>query len=229
MWLPAADPQAWKFPVCLRILRIHSFPKDYPELKGTGAEIYLVDGGAHLLAPMSAASQKDTFDALEKMGVKIKLQTQVKDFTDDKVILSTGEIIETRNLIWTAGVTAMVFEGIPPACYGKGKRLFADPYNKVIGLEDIYAIGDTCLQTHEAAYPNGHPQLAQVSIQQAKLLGANFKSMSEVKELKPFHYKDIGTLGNHRKKQSGVLIFRTMSILKDLLPGLSGYLSTCFP
>jgi NADH:ubiquinone reductase (H+-translocating) len=175
-------------------LRVHSFPKDYPELMGTGAEIYLVDGGAHLLAPMSPASQQDTYDALKKMGVIIKLQTQVKDFVQDKVILSTGETIDTKNLIWTAGVTAMAFEGIPASCYGKGKRMLCDPFNQVIGLENVFAIGDTSMQTHEATYPNGHPQLAQVSIQQGKLLGANLKAMTEGKTPKPFRYKDLGTM-----------------------------------
>ncbi len=175
-------------------LRVHSFSKDYPSLMGSGAQIYLVDGGTKLLAPMSAASQKDTFDALTKMGVIIKLQTQVRDFVDDKVILSNGEVIESRNLIWTAGISAMIIDGMPAACYGKGKRLIADPYNKVIGVEDIYAIGDTSLQTHEPGYPNGHPQLAQTSIQQAKLLAENFKSMVNGKPLKPFHYKDLGTM-----------------------------------
>jgi NADH:ubiquinone reductase (H+-translocating) len=175
-------------------LRVHSFAKDYPELKGTGAEIYLVDGGAHLLAPMSTKSQNDTYDTLKKMGVIIKLQTQVKDFAGDQVFLSDGEIIHTKNLIWTAGVTAMAFVGIPPACYGRGKRLLCDPYNKVIGLDDVYAIGDTSMQTHEAEYSNGHPQLAQVSIQQAKLLALNFKAMETAKALIPFHYKDLGTM-----------------------------------
>ncbi len=175
-------------------LRRHSFPKDYPELIGTGANIYLVDGGEHLLAPMSAASQKDTFDALNKMGVIIKLKTQVKDFVNDRVELSTGEVIETRNLIWTAGVTAMAFEGMPAASYGRAKRLICDPFNKVTGVEDIFAIGDTAMQTHEAEYPNGHPQLAQVSIQQGKALGANLKDMGEGKPMKPFHYKDLGTM-----------------------------------
>lgn len=175
-------------------LRVHSFPKDYPGLMGSDAQIFLVDGGSHLLGPMSTASQNDTFDDLVKMGVIIKLQTQVKDFVNDKVVLSSGEIIETKNLIWTAGVSAMIIEGIPNACYGRGKRLIADPYNKVIGVEDIYAIGDTSLQTHEPEYPNGHPQLAQPSIQQAKLLAANFKSMATGKPLKPFHYKDLGTM-----------------------------------
>src|ERR1700733_12620762 len=175
-------------------LRRHSFPKDYPELMGTGANIYLVDGGEHLLAPMSAASQNDTFEALTKMGVIIKLKTQVKDFADDRVTLSTGEVIETRNLIWTAGVTAMTFQGIPASSYGRGKRMLCDPFNKVIGVDDIYAIGDTCMQTHEPEYPNGHPQLAQVSLQQGKLLGQNFKNSMENKPLKPFHYKDLGTM-----------------------------------
>lgn len=175
-------------------LRVHSFSKDYPGLTGSGAQIFLVDGSSHLLAPMSTASQNDTFDYLIKMGVVIKLQTQVKDFVNDKVVLSSGEIIETKNLIWTAGVSAMTIKGIPANCYGRGKRLIADPYNKVIGMDDIYAIGDTCLQTHEPEYPNGHPQLAQPSIQQAILLAANFKSMAIGKPLKPFHYKDLGTM-----------------------------------
>ncbi len=175
-------------------LRKHSLPKDYPELRGTGAEIYLVDGGEHLLAPMSAASQNDTFDALKKAGVVIKLKTQVRDFVNDEVVLSTGEKIETKNLIWTAGVTAMAFDGIPAASYGRAKRMLADPFNKVIGIEDVYAIGDTSMQTHEKEYPNGHPQLAQVSIQQGKLLAANLKAIAEGRPLKPFKYKDLGTM-----------------------------------
>ena len=175
-------------------LRVHSFSKDYPELKGSHMEIYLVDGGDHLLTPMSAASQRDTLLNLEKMGVKIKLQNRVKDYAEDKVVLANGEIIETKNLIWTAGVSAMVFAGIPAACYGAGKRLLTDSYNKVIGLEDVYAIGDTSLQTHDPAYPAGHPQLAQVSIQQARLLAANFNSLVQGKPLKPFLYKDKGTM-----------------------------------
>ena len=175
-------------------LRVHSFPKDYPEIRHTGAKIYLVDGGEHLLAPMSASSQSDTFNALNKMGVVIKLKTQVKEFSDDKVLLSTGDIIETKNLIWTAGVTAQTFDGIPPDCYGKSKRMIVDVFNQVVGLDGIYAIGDTCIQTHDPLYPNGHPQLAQVSIQQGKHLALNLRAKRNNKPLKPFQYKDLGTM-----------------------------------
>jgi NADH:ubiquinone reductase (H+-translocating) len=175
-------------------LRVHSFSKDYPELAGTKSEIYLVDGGSHLLGPMSAASQKDTFHALTEMGVKMIMETHVDDYVDDKVVLSTGGFIETKNLIWTAGVTAMTFEGIPASSFGKGKRMIVDAYNKVAGLGNVYAIGDTCMQTNDPAYPNGHPQLAQVSIQQGRLLGENFKAMYAGRPLKTFLYRDKGTM-----------------------------------
>ena len=118
----------------------------------------------------------------------------MKDFVDDKVILSTGEIIATKTLIWAAGVTAMVFEGIPKESYGRGKRMIADPFNKVTGVEDIYAIGDTCIQSHDPAFPNGHPQVAQVSIQQAKLLAKNLNALTGGRPQKPFHYHDKGSM-----------------------------------
>lgn len=175
-------------------LRANSFRRDYPEFHGLRGYIFLVDGGSNLLAPMSEATHKDTYDTLHKMGVIIKLNTQVKDFVDDKVILSTGEIIATKTLIWAAGVTAMVFEGIPKESYGRGKRMIADPFNKVTGVEDIYAIGDTCIQSHDPAFPNGHPQVAQVSIQQAKLLAKNLNALTAGRPQKPFHYHDKGSM-----------------------------------
>ena len=175
-------------------LRANSFRRDYPEFHGLRGYIFLVDGGSNLLAPMSAATHKDTYDTLHKMGVIIKLNTQVKDFADDKVILSTGEIIEAKTLIWAAGVTAMMFEGIPKESYGRGKRMITDPFNKVTGVEDIFAIGDTCIQTHDQPYPNGHPQVAQVAIQQGKLLGKNLEAATKGKLQVPFRYHDKGTM-----------------------------------
>jgi NADH dehydrogenase len=175
-------------------LRAHSIRKDYPEFHGLRADIYLVDGGSHLLAPMSPASQQDTYEALKKMGVIIKLNTQVKDFVNDQVILSDGEVIETKNLIWAAGVIARMFEGIPQESYGKARRMIVDPFNRVAGVENVFAIGDTCIQTHEAAFPNGHPQLAQVAMQQGRLLAKNLEALVTGKPLTPFRYRDKGTM-----------------------------------
>ncbi|RZM24636.1 MAG: NAD(P)/FAD-dependent oxidoreductase [Pedobacter sp.] len=169
-------------------------PKDYPELVGSNGEIYLVDGLKAVLTPMSEKSQKYTYDTLTKMGVIIKLDHMVKDYTDDVVSFTNGEIIEAKTLIWAAGVTAIAFDGIPAESYGRGKRLLVDAYNKVNGTNNIYAIGDTCLQTTDTAFPQGHPQVAQVAIQQGKLLGKNLKHIVAGKELKAFKYNDKGSM-----------------------------------
>jgi NADH dehydrogenase len=169
-------------------------PKDYPELIGTNGEIFLVDGLKSVLAPMSEKSQKYTYDTLTEMGVKIKLNCMVKEFTDDVVQFNTGETIEAKTLIWAAGVTASVFDGIERESYGRGRRMIVDAYNKVAGTENIYALGDTCIQNTDPAFPEGHPQVAQVAIQQGLNLGKNLKNAVLGKGLKPFIYNDKGSM-----------------------------------
>lgn len=168
--------------------------KDYPELKGAGGEIHLVDGLKSVLAPMSEKSQQYTYDTLTKMGVKVKLNVMVKDFVNDTVHFADGSTIEAKNLIWAAGVTAMTFKGMPEEAYGKGKRLQVDEFNKVKGLEDIYAIGDTCIQLTDPGFPQGHPQLAQVALQQGDNVGKNMVRVEENQFPKAFSYVDKGTM-----------------------------------
>lgn len=143
---------------------------------------------------MSEKSQQNTYDDLRRLGVKIKLNCHVKDYVDDKVIFDNGEIIETQNLIWAAGVTAKVFEGIPTESYGRGRRMIVDEYNKVQGVENIYAIGDTCIQQTDPNFTGGHPQVAQVAIQQGKKLAKNFKRIAEGKAPEAFGYFDKGSM-----------------------------------
>jgi len=168
--------------------------KDYPELAEDKVKIYLVDGAPVLLAPMSKAAQQYTYDTLVKMGVNVELNRQVKDYVDDTVIFADGKTIQTKFLIWTAGVTSKLFEGIPKESYGKGKRLLVDQYNKVYAMQNIYAIGDTCLQTTDKNFLQGHPQLAQVAIQQGKNLARNFRAMLKGDPLTAFTYRDKGSM-----------------------------------
>ena len=168
--------------------------KEYPELDTTASNIYLVDGGDALLSPMSLESQADTLEAVTKLGVVVKLNTRVVDYKDDTVFFADGKTIQTKNLIWAAGVSAKEFEGIPAESYGRGKRMVTDAFNKVNGTENIYAIGDTCIQLNDVDFPSGHSQLAQVAIQQGINLAENFKLTLQNKSLKPFKYKDKGSM-----------------------------------
>jgi NADH dehydrogenase len=168
--------------------------KEYPELETSASNIYLVDGGDALLSPMSEESQKDTIKAVTQLGVVVKLNTRVVDYKDDTVFFADGKTIQTKNLIWAAGVSAREFEGIPAESYGRGKRMATDAFNKVNATDNIYAIGDTCIQLNDENFPGGHPQVAQVAIQQGVNLAENFKLMVQNNPPKPFKYNDRGSM-----------------------------------
>lgn len=171
-------------------------PRDYPELAGADfpSHIYLVDAADKVLPPMSKRSQVDTFSALTKLGIEIKLGLQVKDYVDDIVVFTNGETIKTKTLIWAAGVTPSIVQGIPVSCYGRGKRIIVDEYNSIEGVPNVFAIGDTCLQTTDHKFPDGHPQLAQPAIQQGRRLAKNLIAIESGKLKKPFSYYDKGTM-----------------------------------
>ena len=175
-------------------LRNTRIRKEFPELVGAGGKIYLVNGGNELLSPMSEKSQRYTLDRLQDMGVEVLLNTRVVDYDGEKVMMKDGSHIYSKNLIWATGVTANRFEGVPEASYGHGNRLKVNAYNLVENTLNIYAVGDTCLQTCDGNYPMGHPQLAQVAIQQGKNLAKNLIRELQGRPQQCFKYKDKGSL-----------------------------------
>jgi len=168
--------------------------KEYPEIKLGLSNLYLIDALPTLLSPMSKLAQETAYEKLKELGVKILLNVSVKDYTDHKVILSDGTSIETETLIWTSGVIGKEIPGLPEESIGKGRRVLVDAYNKVEGTANIYALGDLSLMLAEEKFPKGHPQLAQVAIQQGKNLAANFKRIEDGKVLEQFRYNDKGSM-----------------------------------
>ncbi|KQS91962.1 NAD(P)/FAD-dependent oxidoreductase [Chryseobacterium sp. Leaf394] len=173
----------------------HLEEKEYPEVTDVRSNIYLVDAMPVLLQPMSIKSQNEAHKVLKKLGVKILLNTAVKDYSDGKVVFSDGKTIETEVLIWASGVVAPEVEGLADGALGRGKRILVDEYSQVKGSINIFAIGDISLITEEPNFAGGHPQLAQVAIQQGRLLAKNLQSVIAGKSLKtPFRYHDKGSM-----------------------------------
>ena len=153
---------------------------------------------------MSKEAQQESYKQLFKLGVQIKLGVAVKDYINDEVILSNGEKISTCSLIWASGVVAVNVNGLPDKSRGRGGRLNVDEYNRISGIDRIFAIGDICCQTTDKNYPDGHPQLAQVAIQQGKLLAANLLNSIDEKRMKPFTYLNKGNMAIITKYQAVV-------------------------
>jgi NADH dehydrogenase len=169
-------------------------PKEYPEISGLKTSIYLVEAASAVLGPMSKRSQDEAFHVLKNLGVKILLNTAVKDYADGKVILGSGDAIPTEALIWTSGVVGREVPGLPASSIGRGRRIMVDEFSKVKVTSYVFAIGDIAIQTSDARHPNGHPQLAQVAIQQGTTLAENFRKYADGRKLKPFDYKNKGTM-----------------------------------
>lgn len=169
-------------------------PREYPEIRNVKSTIYLVEAAPVVLGPMSKKSQDEAVRVLKRLGVNIILNTAVKDYIDDKVILSNGEAIPTKALLWTSGVVGRQVQGIPPSAIGRGRRLLVDKFGKVKNTTNVYAIGDIALHLSDENYPDGHPQLAQAAMQQGNTLAENFRRLAESKKPQPFAYKNKGSM-----------------------------------
>ena len=173
-------------------------PRDYPRMNFDDLEIILVSSTEKPLAVMSEESQEKSEKYLKDLGVRFISNDRVTDYDDDRVYLSSGNIIPSNNVIWAAGVTGNIIEGLTENSI-KNNRYIVDRYNKIVGFDDIYAIGDIAYM-ETPKYPNGHPQVANVAINQGKNLAKNFLKKSE-NEWQPYEYDDKGsmaTIGKHR-------------------------------
>lgn len=176
-------------------------PNDYPDMPSSLMHIYLIEAGSRLLPALSEHSSDAAEQFLRQMGVNILLNKRVTDYKDHKVTLEDGTEIATRTFIWVSGVAAVSIGNMDPSAIGRGQRIKVDEFNRVQGTSNVFAIGDQCLQTTDSNYPGGHPQLAQVAIQQGELLAKNLKRQEQSKEMKPFHYRNLGsmaTIGRNR-------------------------------
>ncbi len=178
-------------------------PRDYHDMDFSKLTIYLLEGAGHTLQNMSEAAQTKSQQYLEKMGVKILLNTVVENYDGHVVTLKNGGTIKSANLIWTAGVKGNVPEGIPETAIVRGNRIKVDEMNRVEGLQNVFAIGDIAyMETKE--WPKGHAQLANVANNQAKNLAGNFVRLLKNKPLLPFKYTNPGTMATVGKRKAVV-------------------------
>ncbi len=166
---------------------------DYPELSDKEVRIVLVEGATRVLSTMSEKSSKNAQRYLEQLGVELIFGKKIVDYDGHKALFADGDFLYTATLIWACGVSCLPLKGLESLIKARGGRLLVDAYNRAVGQDNIFVIGDACLQT-EATYPEGHPQMAPAAMQQAANLAANLRAMIAGKPMKPFHYCNKGAM-----------------------------------
>ena len=170
-----------------------TLPDEYPELDFSKMEVHLLEGSGKLLGNMSEVSSAKSKEYLEQMGVTVQLNTIVKSYNGKEVVLQNGQTLESYLVIWAAGVKGNAPSGLDESTFTKGSQVKTDIFNKVLGSENIFAVGDIAFVESDL-YPKGFPQLASVAIDQAANVANNFIRMAAHQSLKPYKYVNKGSM-----------------------------------
>ncbi|RED45615.1 NADH dehydrogenase FAD-containing subunit [Winogradskyella eximia] len=189
-----AGPTGVELAGAIAELKNNILPRDYRDLNPNDMHIHLLEGADRVLPPMSEHASKKAERFLEKLGVKIHRNTFVKHYDGTTVTTNSELKLESETLIWAAGVTGAPIQGLKAEALIQGaNRYKVNQFNQIEGHTNIFAVGDIALMASED-YPKGHPQVAQPAIQQGKLLGKNLLRLIDNKPLKPFTYRDKGSM-----------------------------------
>ncbi len=167
--------------------------KDYPGINFKDFKINLIEGSQWPLNNMSLYAKIASKHYLEKMGVNLFTETFVEKYDGNFLLLSNGTILKSKTVIWAAGVIGNSIKGLPSKSLAKGNRIIVNRLNLVEATHNIYALGDIAFM-ETPKYPNGHPQVANVAINQAKNLANNFKNIHKGISVSEFEYKDLGSM-----------------------------------
>lgn len=188
-----AGPTGVETAGALAELKRHVLPSDYPELDFEKMQIYLVEGADRVLPPFSSSASFKAKEFLEHMGVTVLINTMVDKYDGNTISFKDGKTILTKSVIWSAGVKGAVIPGLDKAQIVRGGRIKTTPYNLIEGYDNIFAIGDIAYMEVDK-FPNGHPGVAQVAIQQGQQLADNLIRLLNKQEPKPFDYFDKGSM-----------------------------------
>lgn len=175
-------------------MKKYVLPKDYPELDFSKMNIYLLEGTGKTLGTMSEKSSQQSKHYLEKLGVQVMTNQLVKDYDGQNVLLQDGNTVKAATVIWAAGIKGNIPEGVDKNLIARGNRLIVDRRCRLLTYNNIYSLGDLAYM-RTPKYPNGHPQVAPVAIQQAKLLAKNLRrGEAGSSRFSEFEYKDKGSM-----------------------------------
>lgn len=192
--LVGAGPTGVELAGALAEMKRAILQKDYPDLDISKMEINLVQSGDRVLNTMSEKSSVAAEKFLIDLGVKVWKNVRVTNYDGRTITTNSDLTFETATVIWTAGVQGAAIHGLDAkSLVERVDRIRVNPFNQVVGYDNIFAIGDIASMESEK-FPQGHPMMAQPAMQQGSLLAENLVKFIAKKPMKPFEYNDKGSM-----------------------------------
>ena len=174
-----------------------TLPPDFRSIDTHEAHVVLIEAGPRVLGGFPEDLSAYTLTSLERIGVEVVLGQAVTECTADSVVYG-GKRLDTRTLIWAAGVRASRAAEWLGAPADRAGRLQVAPDLTVPGHPEIFAIGDTVT----IAAWNGQPVpgIAPAAKQQGRYVAEAIKARLAGRTLRPFRYHHAGSLAQIGKR-----------------------------
>ena len=174
----------------------------YPRCRVHGLRFVLVEAKDRVMSEIQADLAHFAEDELRRRGIEIATSTTVERVSADSIELSSGEVVPTRTVCWTAGVIPHPVVGrLGLPLDGQG-RLKADRFCQVEGRPDVWAIGDAAAIPDPARPGRPSPPTAQHAVRQAKVVAHNVVgALGGAGKRRPFRYRTLGVfvdMGRHQ-------------------------------
>jgi NADH dehydrogenase len=177
----------------------HTLRQDFRRINPAQTRVLLVEAQERVLHAYHEKLSASAASGLAKLGVIVRTGTIVTGIDGDRVTLkgdAGAEVIEARTVLWAAGVQASPLGAQLAARTGtpidRAGRLTITPWLHLANRPEIFVIGD--MAKLEGADGRPLPALAPVAKQQGAYAARMIKARLRGKELKPFHYRDFGTM-----------------------------------
>ncbi|MBS5886444.1 MAG: FAD-dependent oxidoreductase [Clostridium sp.] len=125
-----------------------------------------------------------------KHGMEILKNSPIVEVTENKIVLKSGEEINTRTLIWTCGIQANQDAKEYGLDTARAGRLQTNEFMQAVGKKDVFVVGDMAYFEEEAG--KGTPQIVEAAVQTADTVVKNIVASIENKEMQKFQGKYHG-------------------------------------
>ena len=179
----------------------------FPEVDRADENIRLVEMAPALLPPFHPKLQAYALAELRHRGVDVRLNSKIREITEDRVILEDGDELPSDVTVWAAGVSGPAGPshwGLPQ---GQAGRIEVGPDLRVAGQDRVFATGDIALIENQPL-----PQVAQPAIQTGRHAGKQIARLIAGQPTRPFRYHDKGIMATIGRRSAVVEIPRGVRI-----------------
>ena len=162
--------------------------RDFPELGAVQPRVVLVEGQDRLLGTFAPKLSRKAQRRLQKMGVDVRLETQVASVAHDRVSFADGSSVATETVVWAAGVRAHPLAERLGVETAGGGRIVVDDHLRVPGHPAVFVIGDLAAATQDDA--TLVPQVAPGAMQAGEYVARTIAG----EQIGPFRYRDKGSM-----------------------------------